>query len=92
MPLLRTAENPYGATPDPAKPLGIGFETGDFAALMGSQPGASSRPSGGGGGGRGGRGGGGGGSAIGGGDSPEALRHWLTVHLPGSSAGTPEKR
>ena len=92
MPLRRTAENPYGATPDPEKPLGIGFETGDFAALMGSQPGASSRPSGGGGGGRGGRGGGGGGSAIGGGDSPEALRHWLTVHLPGSPAGTPGKR
>lgn len=85
IPLRRTADVPYGATVDPAKPLMVGFETGNYADLMRSQPSAPGRSSGGAG--RGGRGGGGG-TAMGGGDSPEALRHWLTVHLTGSSTGT----
>jgi len=85
--LQRTADNPYGATLDPSKPLTIGFESGDYAEFMRSQGGASGRPSGGsGGGGRGGRGGGGG-AATPGGDTPEALRHWLTIHLASGSAG-----
>lgn len=87
IPLQRTADIPYGATPDPAKPLTIGFETGDYAELLRSQGSAVGRPSGGGGGGRGGRGGGGGGAAMPGSDSPEALRHWYIVHLAGGATG-----
>lgn len=89
LPLQRTAAVPYGATLNPTQPLSIGFETGDYGEMMRSQMGGAGRPSGGGGGG-GRRGGGGGGAAAGmpGGDTPEALRHWLTVHLAGASPGT----
>lgn len=90
MPLLRSANNAYGAAVDPSKPLLVGFETGDFREIMRSQMSTVGAPSGGGGGGRGGRGGGGGGAAMPGRDLPEGLRHWLTVHLA-LPAGGPAK-
>jgi uncharacterized membrane protein YgcG len=91
VPLHSSADQPYAINADPTKLLAIGFETGNLAdamrgALNPTSP--SSAPTGGGrGGGRsGGRGGtgGGGGSALGA-DAPEPLKHWLTVHLAGSS-------
>lgn len=93
VPLRRTADVPYGVALDPSKPFTIGFETGDFAEMMrlqASGPGGARGAAGAGGGGRGGRGGrgGGGGAALPGGDTPEPLKHWLTVHLAGASAGT----
>jgi hypothetical protein len=91
MPLQRTAETPYGMNIDAAQPPSIGFETG--AAEEGTRPqmGGSNRLAGGSAGARGGRGGGattGGGPAIPGTDSPEPLKHWITVHVAGSTSGT----
>ena len=91
VPLQRTADVPYGAALDPSKPFMIGFETGDFAEMMrlqASAPGGARGAAGAGGRGRGGRGGSGGGAALPGGDTPEPLKHWLTIHLAGGSTGT----
>ncbi len=89
IPLHRSSEVPYALSVDLAKPFLIGLETGDYAAeATGPQTSATGRAGGAGrSGGRGGRGGGG--SAppgMTGGDTPEPLKHWLTVHLAAGPA------
>jgi hypothetical protein len=89
VPLHRSSEVPYALSVDPAKPLMIGLETGDYAAeATSSQTSATGRVGGASrSGGRGGRGGGGSTPpGMAGGDAPEPLKHWLTVHLAGGPA------
>jgi uncharacterized membrane protein YgcG len=93
VPLQKSDRQTFAANADPAKPLFLGFETGDIAEVMKGQPGSSSpsQSAGGGGGGRGrsgGRSGGGGASPGLGNEMPEPLKHWFSVHL---STGTAAK-
>jgi hypothetical protein len=88
VPLQKTKEHPYAIDADITKPLVVGFETGDIAEALSGQT-SSSRPSQS----TGGRGRGGGreGSASDqglGNDRPDALKHWITIHL---SSGLPAK-
>lgn len=91
VPLHSSADQPYAINTDPTKLMSIGLETGNLADAMRGALNPQSRSSGSSGGGRsGGRPGGGGGPGGGegsglGGDAPEPLKHWLTVHLAGGS-------
>ena len=85
VPLQKTKDNPYAVQADMTKPLSVCFETGDLAEAMKGQPAVSSpSQSAGGSRGRGGRGGGSTGQGLGG-DMPEPLKHWVTVHLANGS-------
>jgi len=85
VPLQKSNEHPYAVSADLTKPIQVGFETGDLAEAMKGQRGASSPSQSSGGGGRGGgRGGGGAGQGLGG-EMPEPLKHWITVHLSSGS-------
>jgi hypothetical protein len=95
VPLQKSARQSFAANADPAKPLFLGFETGDVADLMKGQPGLSSpsQSAGGGGGGRGRSGGRSGGSAASpglGNEMPEPLNHWFNVHLSTGAAAKQE--
>lgn len=85
VPLQKSKEHPYAVQADLTKPLSVCFETGDLAEAMKGQPAVSSpSQSAGGSRGRGGRGGSAAGQGLGG-DMPEPLKHWVTVHLANGS-------
>ena len=89
VPLQKSTKQPNAINTDMAKPLFVGFETGDLAAAMRAQQGGSSSSQSSGGRGRGGRSDGGGGVGTGYGiDMPDPLKHWITIHL---ASGLPAK-
>ncbi|MCX6145553.1 MAG: hypothetical protein NTZ35_20285 [Ignavibacteriales bacterium] len=88
VPLQRTKEQPYAINADTTKQVIVFLETGDFAEAMKGQTGASSPSQSSGGRGRGGsRAGGGSGQSFAN-ESPDPLKHWITIHL---SSGSPSK-
>jgi hypothetical protein len=81
VPLQKTKAHPYAIEADITNPLAVGFETGDMAETLRGQTGSAGSSQSSGGRGRGGSRGGGASDQGLGNDRPDALKHWVTLHL-----------